>query len=778
MPESQKRLILGNGEKYVQDESKPLPGRPPELPRSYSEARDLVKREVAAALQTVAALPREKRRRNEAVLCLRLHPDMMAKSYDPKGLFTLVGELENVGSRNYRVGTDTVAQTSRIRKQLENRVREVTGRIVFVRSTDAGFRRLLRALDAPESTVPSVFRDDVRKVEKFDLLTPDEQVLGFGPDWKHGRVEIILHPTLCSDEEQLHFLKTLFNNLHVQAGAYRVATYPGGPTFISCKLNRAALQAISGANPLRAAHPMEFGGFENLRSAPTFPAPPPPNSATRSTIKVGMFDGGIDPNHPHLKDHAEQDDSLSITTPAKPEFMEHGNAVAGAILYGPFNDRDSKTPLPAPSVSVVSFRVLPTSNPDDIDLYEAVDVIEAAVPARPDIKVFNVSLGPRGPILDDTISRFTYALDSLATTHKVTFAVAVGNDGEAGGDMDRVQAPSDLVNGLGVGAFTYRAGQPVHAPYSCKGPGRECGKIKPDLAAFGGCDQQPIHLLSSTHGLKVLSAGTSFASPLVASLNGQLAATVERGTALLSRALLIHTAAHPSDAPDHLLGHGVVRPSLDHVVRCQDHEVTIVFQGDILPKKMIRLPILIPAGFSLTGNVRVSWTVAALPSTDPNHPSDYTSCCIEDTFYPNSQVFSFTKLDRSGRNLTKRLHLVDDADGVRDLTADGWKRSKFPSTESGNKYPTEQESRSLDYKWETIVRRHVSKRATSLHEPFLVLHAISRHGVTSRVDYAAIVTISAPKSSGDLYDAVLRRFTALQPIRLRAQNELRVQIGS
>jgi hypothetical protein len=34
-----------------------------------------------------------------------------------------------------------------------------------------------------------------------------------------------------------------------------------------------------------------------------------------------------------------------------------------------------------------------------------------------------MSFGPRGQILDETLSRFTYVLDSLAVAHKVTFLV-------------------------------------------------------------------------------------------------------------------------------------------------------------------------------------------------------------------------------------------------------------------------------------------------------------------------------------------------------------------
>ena len=775
MPDPQRRLILANGERYVAPVEKRSGFGLTEMPRSYGEARDLVKREVSTALAKFAALSPRKRFKDEAVLCLRLHPDMIAKSYDPQGIFGLVRDLENVGSRNFRLPTAEVAQTKRMKKQLEQHIREVTGRMVFVRSNDAGFRRLLNVLDQSEGALPKPFREEIQRIEKFDLLGANEQLLGFDSGWKEGRVEVVLHPSRHSEDEQTHFLKELFREQGVTWGRPNVAYYDSGPLFISCHLSRNALQALAGANPLRTAHPLVFGGFENLRSAPTFPAPPAPTTTTRSTIKVGMFDGGIDPNHPLLRGYAEQDEGLSIKTPAAAEGIAHGTAVAGAMLYGPLNDHDAKTPMPAPAVSVVSIRALPTSNPADIDLYESIDVIEAAVPARKDIKVFNVSFGPRGPILDDMISRFTFALDLLAVGHKVAFCVAVGNDGAAGSGMNRIQAPADLVNGLGVGAYTERKNGKVHAPYSCQGPGRECAKLKPDVVAFGGCDQRPIHLVAVAPGIKVLSAGTSFASPIVAALGGQAAESFERGTALLARALLIHSAEHPNDEPDNFLGHGIVPVNLDGLLSCGEKQVTVVFQGDIAAKKMVKLPIMLPPNVVTSGKVSVKWTVAALPPVAPNHPSDYTAMCIEDTFYPNSRVFTYTpKRDALGGK-PRRLHIVDDAAEIRTLLADGWKISALPVSESGNQYPSESERR-VRYKWEAIVRHSKSKLATSLHEPFLVLHAIPRHGATNRLEYAAIVTISAPKFSGDLYDAVIRRFTALQPVRVRTEAELRVQI--
>ncbi len=332
MPEVQRRLILANGEKYAKPVEKTHAGRPPEYPRSYEAARDLMKREVSTALDQFNNLPSRKRMKNEAVFCLRLHPDMTAKSYDPRFIFAEVTELENVGSRNYRVAASEIARTARVKRQLEKEITEVTGRLIFVRSNDAGFRRLLTVLDKPERSLTDAFRKEIQTFEKFNLLSQAEQLSAFVQDyaeWQEGRVEIILHPSRHTEVEQTHFLKELFRESGV-ACKPRVASYPNGPLFISCHLNRKSLEAIAGANPLRTAQPLVFGGFESIRSTSGFPTPPPPVDDTRSTIKVGMFDGGVDVKHPLLKGRVEEDLGLSAKTPGTADGVAHGTAVAGA----------------------------------------------------------------------------------------------------------------------------------------------------------------------------------------------------------------------------------------------------------------------------------------------------------------------------------------------------------------------------------------------------------------------------------------------------------------
>lgn len=775
MADGQRRLILGNGEKYFETVKKTPSGRSPEPPRSFDAARDLVKTEVNAALAGFVALPAAKKLKDEAVFCLRLHPDATAKSYDPVAIFSEVPELRNVGSRYYAVDADAVAQTGRIEKLREKDQSEVKGRLVFVQGPPEGFERLLRHLDRPIDRLKQQFRDEIQRIEKFDTLDETEQVLGFPADWKEGRVELVLHPTRYSGEDQDTFLRELFAEAKVDAERARVRRYPNGPTFISCRVNRRSLAALSGTNPLRAAHPLSFRDLTDVRSAPTATAPKPSTSTTRSTIKIGMFDGGIDPTVPLLQGHVEEDLSLAISTPPAAKGVAHGTAVAGALLYGPLNGLTATDRVPTPPVFVVSIRALPTSNPKDVDLYEAIDVVERAVSARNDIKVFNLSFGPRGPIDDDPVSRFTYVLDDLAYQHKVTFYVAVGNDGNVDG-LDRIQAPADLVHGVGVGAFTKNGNDHIHAPYSCKGPGRECGKIKPDLVAFGGCENTPIHLASTVSGQKALTWGTSFASPVAARLGGQACHTFDRSSALLGRALLIHTATHPAGSPDHLLGHGCVLSAIDDVLFCDDNTVTVVFQGDIHPTNIVKLPIPWPRAAVIPGKVDITWTIAGLPPVSPNHPGDYTSCCLEETFYPHSKKYRFTA-PKESPGKPRPLHLDDDAKTVQDLLKSGWKQSAFPLSESGNQYKSEDERRALDCKWEPVVRRTITKYAKSILDPFMTIHAIGRNGASDRFDYVVVVTLRATNYSGDLYTDIRTSFPALVPIRVRSETEIRVPIS-
>lgn len=748
-----------------------------QYPRVYSEARDRLKNDLMRAEKLFRDLPSFKKLPDEATFCLRLHPDMIAKSYDPVDIFTRAPGLRNVGSRNYRVDSREIAQTKSVAKKYKAND-EIVSRLVFAQGNLSSYEGLMDLLDTAESRLPDSFKKEIRSIERLDLLLWNEQITDpalNSDDWTEGRLELVFHPSLSNPTTQMDFLNELLGGKE-SSRRFQTAQYADGPFFVSCRMDRESLAALRDVNPLRSVRRLDIADMPTLRSAPGLKLPSPPPAVSKSSIKVGVFDGGIEATHPHLITHSEDDQQFSVKTPVDEAAKAHGTAVAGIVLYGPFNDIKRTQELAVPDVSVVSFRVFPTSNSADIDLYEAIDIIENVVPARPDIKVYNLSFGPVGPISDDTVSRFTYVLDKLASDHKVSFVVAVGNDGEQPEPFNRIQAPADLVNGLGVGSYTILNGSKMHASYSCHGPGRECGKVKPELVAFGGCDSNPIHLLDLNSGTRAVSQGTSFSAPFVARLLAQATGLIERCSALLGRALIIHAVTdHGDEENRNKLGYGFSPLSIDEILECDSNKVTIVYQGEIPAKQTRRLPILLPPNLVGNGTVQVKWTIAALPKVDPRHPCDYTTICLEDTFYPNNLRFRYTPPNGSQEKPLIRKHGQDDI-SIQRLLSDGWRESVLPVSDSGKTFLAE-ETRRKGLKWESLVCKRASKRAENLHEPAIALHATPRHEASGSVDFAAVVTIEAKGYNGDLYDAILRTYVNLQPARIRAENEIRVRLS-
>ncbi len=269
--------------------------------------------------------------------------------------------------------------------------------------------------------------------------------------------------------------------------------------------------------------------------------------------------------------------------------------------------------------------------------------------------------------------------------------------------------------------------------------------------------------------------GHQFCHPPGIQANGSGSRFLRSWFGLLARALLVHTAVHPDGQPDPLLGHGCIVESIDDVLLCEEHTVTVVFQGDILPSRIVQLPIPWPSTVTIPGKVQITWTVAALAPVDPLHPGDYTCCCLEETFYPQANRYEF-RPPKDAQGKPRRLDMEIDAEVINGLLASGWKKAEWPLSESGNEYRDEEQRRKLDCKWESIVRRTKSKFANKILSPFMTLHAIGRNGAGGRFDYAVVVTLRADRFGGDLYSEIRTQYPALAPIRLRTEAETRIQI--
>ena len=605
--------------------------------------------------------------------------------------------------------------------------------------------------------------------------------MGFSASWEEGTVEVVIHPL---GEDCCRVVDGFFDVVKIKKSDAVVRTYDDGLTFVCMHMDRESMALAQKYNPLRSIKPMRDNWEEQTRvSSMIAPAPKLPNNIMKSSIKVGVFDGGVQSGTKLLDPYVENYDMVKAE-PTEAS-LDHGANVCGAVLYGTglVGKMETDT-VDNPVVSVESFRVFPaakTDNPEaDYQMYTTIDIIEKVVAERPDIRIYNLSFGPRGAIFDDEINRFTYVCDRL--TYAVDdgeinplFCIAAGNDGTLESPFNRVQSPADMVNGLAVGAYTLSPfNDKYRAPYSCVGPGREGAKIKPDILEFGGYTDRPF--ISTKSGNLIMgTAGTSLAAPVVAGKIGRLMAASDQIVPHLGRALLIHSAESQRLEGNVENGFGFCLDGIEDILNCSDNKVTILYEGEITSSATVKLPIFAPGISEIHGNADIKWTICTVVNPNINDPDAYTNNCIEDTFYPNDVRFPF----RKGTS-EKKLNLLKDADIVvaRGLIKEGYIKSELPVSKPAKKHFAEADLRNSDFKWDTIIRKDVRMRCSSLLNPFISLHAIGRDEYEhEKIKYFVVITIDIPNFKGSLYDQILQTYDNLLPIQIQNVNRIMTQIN-
>jgi hypothetical protein len=331
-----------------------------------------------------------------------------------------------------------------------------------------------------------------------------------------------------------------------------------------------------------------------------------------------------------------------------------------------------------------------------------------------------------------------------------------------------------MVNGLGVGSSTKDGkGNTVRAPYSCVGPGREGNKLKPDIVAFGGCDQHPIHLVSHNLDEKVWSMGTSFSSPIVAGYAAQLIGYSSGAIdPLVARAMLIHSAKTDEKSHSKELGHGNLADTVDEIVTCKDNSYTLIYKGELLPGKFAEFQI--PWDSTINkGKVSFSWTLAVSTAIDPHSPDDYTSSSVKLTLYPDSHRFSFTKAGEKTRTLNLKTEQAE-ADG---LIADGWKQSQHPDSDGAvTPFATEGVLKA-DMKWDSIDHRSKGKKVENVSDPLFHIHAFERgkRYKNQKIKFAVVLTAESSDATIDVYSKIIAKYSALVPIKIEVKTDVRIQ---
>ncbi|MDR3585798.1 MAG: S8 family peptidase [Desulfosporosinus sp.] len=760
-----KHPIIARGELYVEPITKKGGGGPKKIPHEYNEAKLRILNDLSVISQEIKES--SEIFLGEKIVCIRMEPKFEAKSYVPSLLVLSRDNMDIVGGRKY----------SFINDQGE----EQSAKLYFMRTNNKGIEMIQHTLEKGLKDNTDKWCDQIGSIHSLDLLTPDEKIMGLENNWDEGVVEIVLHP-MNADRENM--IALFYKTIGISKNQTAIKSYEGGLTFISAKCSRKEVEKIKKFNPLRALHPLGRVNIVPMRGNAGFEAPTIAPAKSKSKITIGVFDGGADDTIPLLKGYTKSFDR--VAAPSQAMYTEHAAGVCGVVLHGNLADKSKSDILPVPTVSVDSFRVLPLKGTNDFEaalgLYEAIDAIESVVKERQDIKIYNISFGPQGAIFDDSISRFTYVMDRL--TYDVEdgevnplFCIAVGNDGELIDPLNRIQAPADMVNGLGIGAYTYTSnGEKIRTTYSCIGSGREGAKVKPDFLEFGGSKERPFVLVGAQHNTLSLSAGTSFASPNVAGKIGKLMARCESVVPHLGRTLLIHNASAESNVSQGDQGYGFCIEDVEEVLSCEDKKVTILYSGTLVPGHTVKLPIFAPDINNVKGTVNISWTIATIVDPCANDPDAYTNNCIEDVFIPHDLTFNFTK--QGDKTFTLNLAKAENAVKAQDLLNRGYKRSDLPVSKPAKKIWNETELRMSDLKWDTVIKKGKTMQGSSLLNPYLTLHAIGRNGYEARdLKYFTAVTINAKKYTGSLYDSILQTYQSLIPIEIRNTNRIMVPIN-
>lgn len=730
-------FLLGQGERLAEKVNVRKGGSAKKPPYDFKTARERVSVRLKEAQVAISALPDDACPRGEAVAVVTLHPRYISKSDFPTELFSSVG-LRAVGSRSRRIRPDRWGT----KKHGETGLTED----IFVAGARSAFGRWAQAVDSWRPTTPGAA--DLSHIEDLTAFDARSKLRAI-PEGEGVMLEVVLHNS-GSHDVVLSFIR--YAQEHGAEPLTERRRDVQGLTFIPVRVRSDHAEELAQFSFVRVARGMpSLRPFRPslLRGTSTFDVTLPTQPPVDGALRAAIFDGGVPPTaRAALKPWVRVVEPAGIGA-AVPAFEEHGLGVTTSFLFGPLQPG---TPLNGPLCGVDHVRVLDGKSgaSNDADYFDVlgriVDHLDSHLGAY---KFVNISLGPALAVDDDEITLWTAELDKRFAHGHCVATVAVGNDGErdATSGLNRIQPPADGVNVLAIGAADRSGVEWERAGYSCVGPGRCPGLVKPDGLAFGGSATELFGVLTSD--LRGGSeAGTSYAAPYA--LRSAVGVGVQLGnrvSPLGIRALLIHRARMPNGAEWRKVGWGRFETNLMDQITCADDEAVVLFQGDLPVGEHLRVPIPTPAT-RLVGDVTLSATLVIAPEVDPEHPSAYTRSGLEVSFRPHSLKYS---KPREGKPRPKHAKTRPFFSGTQMYGA------------------SEARLREDGHKWEPCLRAQVEMRAGSLSNACFDIYYHHRESATKAADpqpipYAFLVGLKAPKVP-DLYDQIVRAYShVLVPI--------------
>ena len=737
------RFIIGRGEVLTYEIPPPKSGGPKVHPYSLSEAKAELIPQIQGMAAQVENLPTQACPNGLAVAKMTLHPAYIAKSFFPTGLLRGAG-LISVGSRTVRV-----APRKDTRKKLVEQ-RETTQ--IFVAGARDAFERFASYAQQLETGIKEGV--EFSEIEALSLMSSADRIKALKSRTGQAVYEVGLH---LIPDTPVEVLRRSFIAYCRQCG-FSVATkyefQVGGLVFVPVEGDASGLDALAQFTLMRVIRPMPL-----LRSVrPLTRGAPisvgfrlPVNQPLSNEPSVAVLDGGLPSQHvlsPYVGNYFKSDDAAADVA----SYLDHGLGVTSALLFGPVEPGEEAQ---RPYSYVDHYRVLDelSNGEDPYELYRTLGHVEEVLLSR-QYQFMNLSLGPDRSIEDDDVHAWTAVIDSLLSDGETLLTVAVGNNGERDQALgfNRVQVPADCVNALAVGASNRTDKNWSRASYSARGPGRNPGRRKPDVMAFGGYPKEYFHV--AVPGARPeLSAtmGTSFAAPYVLRTAVGIRAVLGESVAPLTvKALIVHAAESPeleASADPLDIGWGRVPQDLNDIIMCGDGVARIIYQGVLRPGKFLRAPVPLPP-VQLQGNVQLHATFCYASPVDVQDTGAYT---------------------KAGLSVTFRPHAGRKKPGKKPAP-----KSFFSTTE----FRTEQEQRDDLGKWETVLDARHTFRGSSLEGSTFDIHYNARDGGATPnagaelVRYALVITVIAPKHT-NLYDDILSSHSVLKAIEPKVSIPIR-----
>ncbi len=733
---AEKNVLLGNGEALATPSKFKGGGGPKNYPYTLEEVRDAIDTPLQEVRDQIARLPKSAKPRGEAVFEVTLHPAFLARSYFPSDILRK-SQLRDVGSKETTIIPRKVTDDRDAGKEQATATLYVAGNEASIDLLRGHLKsqKLAKGLEKSIVEIESIqWTDSSKKIKKGITELPD----GVQP------YEIALH----AGPEEEDIVSSFYKFVKEQGGRadLKRRIKAGGLTFIPVYATRQQIEAIAQHAFLRVARPMPELRMTHPNMTRTtyhnFKNELPTEEAHDGEQYAAIFDGGLGTTDlSKWTEEIHYDDTLETNG----HLLMHGNEVTSTFLFGRLdNENDS---LKRPYMNVRHFRVLSPISGEDPDLFDVLLKIQEVLDSG-EYKFANLSLGPRLPISDEEVHVWTATLDQLCSTHGIFLTVAVGNDGNVEG-AERIQPPGDMVNAIAVGSADRSGPSWKRAEYSCTGPGRSPGFVKPDGVAFGGSDEEPFKVFNPLIGVTTGVQGTSFSAPLtLRTAAGVACSTSYDMSAIALKALLVHHADEGRKVSKSEIGWGRFKEDSVSLLQCEDGAATIIFKGILEKGQYLRCPIPFP-DIPITGRAQIKATFCIQAHTDPQHAINYTRAGMGVVFRPKVGAGIEKSGDFFGR------------------------KSQYGMTE--------RQFRDDAHKWETCLHRVRNfDSEDSLVGPVFDIEYHARKNSRSvpqesapDVHYALVVTVRAIEIP-NIYDLIRQKYRVLQPVDINIQTQIDV----